>query len=128
MKDTEYKQYTFDVMPIDLINLYETDEKMLWKYYPHKDNNCNQAINYLIAKHHIDYAILHELIQQGNLWQSSYTHTIEFPIKTERDDLVAVEAVRYDNKGCFRSKEVLNLITFFVDIYIRLYTKSIRFM
>lgn len=105
-KQTDYVQYAFNQSSIDLVDLYAPDkEKVLWLYYPKKADTCNQTINYLIAKHHIDYGIVKEFIDADKLWQTKPNNTMEFPITTERNDLVAVEAIKWDNTGVFKTKE-----------------------
>lgn len=103
---TDSDQYTFDTVPIDLIDLYEQKKEMLWKQTPEKASTNADAINYLMLKHHIDYNIIQEFIEKGMLWQGKYRKTIEFPIVTERNDIVAIEAVNYNNQGCYRTSQV----------------------
>lgn len=102
---TNYNQYTFEDRAIDLIDLYDSKkEKVLWLYQTQKSNNYKLIIEYLTAEYGIEETIVQEFINMTKVWQHQYYSVFEFPICTERGDMVGVEAIDYRNKECLRTK------------------------
>lgn len=102
---TNYNQYTFEDSSIDLVDLYdEKQEKMLWLYQTKKSDNQKMIIDFLSAEYRIDVAIIQEFINQNKVWQHQFNSIFEFPICTEKGDLLGVEAIDYSRKEYYRTK------------------------